>query len=115
MPLLAGQLPYLFDNGFSIERFAGGCGCCASEIGASQMRGSLTRPRHDMLVIEAIGVCERCRVATTFLLRLNEQGDYTTMVGHQWRRGKMPVPWRIRLVSFLAALFRSKRKGGVAL
>lgn len=107
MPALTDKLPLRFDNGFTIDGFGGICSECEGMIPLESTFGSITRPTPRMVVIEAIGVCRCCRRGTPFLLRMKDDGQYTTLIGDQWRAGTVQMTWKGRFMRWWRRLATS--------
>lgn len=84
---IEGSFPLKFESGLVIEEFMGKCRLCSSTIPLRDLRGTVGWHSPDRVVINAIGACRGCRVATSFVLRVNEDGDFSTLIGHCWRAG----------------------------
>jgi len=72
METIASQMPIKFSNGACWTDFTGECNFCDREIPDDLLRGSVTRPLPSVAVVEAVGVCPHCRIATTFLYRMHD-------------------------------------------
>lgn len=84
MPTIASQLPVDFDNGCGFEVFDGYCNHCGKVIPSEMLRGSLTRPFHNVAVIDAVGICVPCRVLTEFYNRMHDDMRITAMRDGVW-------------------------------
>lgn len=92
---IATQMPVIFENGASWSKFTGHCASCGQPINPYLLRGRVTRPMNNVAVIEAIGVCPPCRLATTYLYRLHDDmrltGRDRSGRWHEWRQN--PSLW----------------------
>lgn len=109
MPLLSTFFPYTFENGFKIEQINGICMCCQISVDPECTHGAVTNPVPGKIAIEAIGICKRCRVATTFVFRIDQSGNFTTLIGNTWRKGSIERPWHERILHALSRMFRSSK------
>jgi hypothetical protein len=105
MASVASQMPVDFANGARWVELTGECKFCAKDIPADLLRGAVTRPLRSVAVVEAVGVCADCRIATTFLYRMYDDMRLTapreggwqtwhfvgTAQGFAWRRSMMNI------------------------
>jgi hypothetical protein len=85
MPSIASQMPVEFKNGASWVEFVGECKFCNDDIPAALVRGCVSRPLEAVVVVEAIGVCPACRIATPFLYRLHDDMRLTGPREDGWK------------------------------
>jgi hypothetical protein len=110
MPTIEAQMPVRFENGRVWEAFKGFCVRCHAEVPMGSLRGMISRPMPSVAVLEAIGYCGHCNVASTFTYRFH---DDMTITGQdrsgRWSRWypKMTVASKIK--AFVTALLRSSR------
>lgn len=97
MPSIASQLPVGFENGAEWEHLTGMCNICCEEIPDDLLRGAVTKPRSDLVVVEAMGICRVCMVATPFLYRFHADMRITGICGGKWRTWKPRPSWGDRL------------------
>lgn len=98
MQSIAVALPLKFSTGLTIDQFVGTCNRCQQDVPVETTVGSVIWPAPNRVTIEAIAVCKECRIGTPLLLRMNEEGEFTTLIGNQWRTGKMRKTWKGRLI-----------------
>lgn len=108
MPSLADKLPLQFDNGFTISGFEGICNKCERRIPLETTFGLITLPLPGIAVIEAVAVCRSCRLGTPLLLRMKDDGQFTTLIGKEWRAGRVQMTWKGHFMRW----WRNLRKGG---
>lgn len=84
METIASQMPIKFSNGDCWTDFTGECNFCDREIPDDLLRGSVTRPLPSVAVVEAVGVCPHCRIATTFLYRMHDDMRITGLREEGW-------------------------------
>lgn len=87
---IAQQMPVVFGNGARWSGFSGQCKSCGREIEPEQLTGSVARPTASVAVVNAIGVCRPCKLATRFHYRLHDDMRITGMADGRW------VTWRPR-------------------
>lgn len=85
MPTIASQLPVTFANGVSWTELTGNCNLCKKDIPADLLRGAVSRPFASVAVVEAVGACPSCRVATPFLYRLHDDRRVTGPSRRGWQ------------------------------
>ncbi len=103
MDSIASQMPVEFSNGACWTELIGECKFCRREISDDLLRGSVTRPLPSVTVVEAVGVCPDCRIATPFLYRMHDDmritgprdGGWSTWMAKPslWERFKSLVRW----------------------
>ena len=71
-PTVASQFPVLFDSGSTLLEWSGACAECGEEIPDSDLHGTITKPIGTLVVIEAVGVCRKCRLLTPFQCRVRD-------------------------------------------
>jgi len=98
MPTIASQMPVALPGGVGWSEFTGECHFCLSDIPDELLRGSVTKPLPTVAVVEAVGVCPQCRIATTFLYRLHDDLRITGPRKDGWRtwRVRQTLWWRLR-------------------
>ncbi|MCL4748264.1 MAG: hypothetical protein KJZ83_23070, partial [Burkholderiaceae bacterium] len=65
------------------------------------LRGAVTKPLPSVAVIDAVGVCPHCKIATTFLYRLHDDMRITGPRADGWRTWRpAPTVWQ-RIRDFL--------------
>lgn len=103
MDSIASQMPVEFPNGACWTELIGECKFCRREIPDDLLRGSVTRPLPSVTVVEAVGVCPDCRIATPFLYRMHDDrrltgpcdGGWCTWMAKPslWERFKSLLRW----------------------
>lgn len=105
MPTIASQMPVVFANGNVWMDIKCECLECKATLPSGWVTGIVSRPIPGVAVIEATGVCNDCRLVTTFDYRLHDDMRVTGPREDGWHTWKVrPTLWdRIR------ALFSSRR------
>lgn len=85
MPTIASQFPIKFKNGNKFVELDGECNICHQEIPHALLTGLVSRPIESVAVIEAIGVCPDCIVATQYDYRLHDDMRITGMREDGWK------------------------------
>jgi hypothetical protein len=85
MSTIASQMPVAFSNGAAWEEFKGECNICGKELNDAHVLGVVKRSTPHVAVIEAIGVCGVCRVATPFDYRLYDDMRITGLREDGWK------------------------------
>ena len=98
MPTVISQFPIAFANGSECEEMDGECNACGKTLSREILRGLVSRPIETVAVIEAVGVCDTCKVFTRFYLRIHDDLRVTAPRENAWRTWH-PEP------SFLERLF----------
>lgn len=78
MPSIASQLPVRFDNGYILENFEGRCCNCETPIKPDSLHGSVVQQIQSTATIEAVGLCDRCKIAVPFIMRVRDDGTTDT-------------------------------------
>ena len=86
-PQLNEMLPVNFPNGKSLLEFGGECAGCGKEIPAPFLRGKVVFQLDTLVLVEAVGICNECRLATPFRVRVRDDlsMEYVSRSG-QWLR-----------------------------
>lgn len=85
MAPIASQMPVAMKGGAVWDGLDGMCATCGLQIPAPLLRGQVSRPNENVAVIEAVGVCPDCRLATPFLYRLHHDMRITGLKDGVWR------------------------------
>jgi hypothetical protein len=93
MASIASQMPVEFANGARWEDFTGNCKFCQRDIPGDLLRGAVTRPLPSVAVVEAVGVCPACRIATPFLYRMHDDMRLTGPREDGWRTWRPEPTW----------------------
>lgn len=101
MASIASQMPVDFGNGARWTEFTGECKLCRKDIPPELLRGAVTRPIPSVAVVEAVGVCPDCRIATPFLYRLHDDMRVTGPREDGWRTWHPDMTWWERFKSAL--------------
>lgn len=96
MPALSRQFPIQFTNGLEIDEVGAACVTCRAPIRPETTFGSVTWPRPEMAVVEAIAVCTVCRTGTPLLVRVKDNGQLVTLLGKRWLEGSVHSNWKDR-------------------
>ncbi|MBL1153149.1 MAG: hypothetical protein HND43_10525 [Armatimonadetes bacterium] len=112
MPSIASQFPVEIAGGVGWSEFTGECRFCKQDIPDDLLRGAVSRPLPSVAVIEAVGVCPHCKIATTFLYRLHDDMRITGPRADGWRTWRpAPTVWqRIRDFFGFPAMHRGSSK-----
>ena len=106
METIASQMPVKFSNGAYWIEFTGECNFCDREIPDELLRGRVTHPLSSVAVVEAVGVCPHCRIATTFLYRMHDDMRITGPREEGWRTWKPSKSLPERLQELFSCLIR---------
>jgi len=87
---IASQMPVQFGNGACWTSIDGQCKSCGQNIPPGRLTGTVLRQSKSVAVVEAIGVCVPCKLATRFHYRLHDDMRITGMADGRW------VTWRPR-------------------
>lgn len=79
------QFPIEFANGSGWKEIEGQCACCNQKIDAQHMFGQITRPTAKVFVMDAMGVCLDCHVATPFHYRFHDDMRISGLFNGAWR------------------------------
>lgn len=107
MPTISSQLPVAFDNGCSWAEFDGYCSECGKKIDDSMIRGSVSKPFSHVAVIDAVGICEPCRVLTAFYNRLYDDMRITAIKDGKWCTWKAELTFIEKLIIWLIKTIRN--------
>lgn len=105
-PSIESQMPVRFPNGTAWERFDGECKACGQTIAPGRLTGRVTRLLESVATVEAVGVCEPCRLVTRFHYRLHDDMRITGMTDEGW------ATWRAKpsLMERLRVAFKAMQK-----
>lgn len=110
MPPLHSSLPITLPRGHVWNTFEGRCRACQTPIEPELLRGCITHPTPQVWVIEAVGACGHCRIATPFLYRLYDDRRIAFFTDSGWVFMD-PPPTRWQLIrQRLTALLRFGRR-----
>ncbi len=101
MPSIASQFPVKFANGVCWTELTATCNLCCKEIPADLLRGAVSRPVPSVVVVEAVGACPDCRVATPFLYRMHDDKRVTGPSKHGWQTWRPELSLRDRVCRWL--------------
>ncbi len=78
--------PLVTNERITYERMHGFCNVCRDPIPDENTFAAKTNPVEGVTVVEGVGLCHRCRVATPFYLRFHAQGhiDGPSPVDGRW-------------------------------
>lgn len=91
-PSLSSVLPATLPCGFTIDEFHAVCSKCGENIPSNWSWVCLTRHEFGRNVVETWdvrGLCKPCRTLTPCYMRFRSDGTYDTLIGHQWRHGRL--------------------------
>ncbi len=101
MPSIASQFPVIFENGACWTELACACNICHKDIPPDLLRGTISRPVPSVVVVEAVGVCPDCRIATPFLYRMHDDMRITGPGKGQWQTWRPKLSLQDRLGRWL--------------
>ena len=111
MPSINEQMPVKFKDGTEWDNFDGYCGRCNLELPAEKVRGTVARPFEEVTVIQAVGICEACKVSTCYNYRiypgLRITGQQKDGSWREWRYKKTTVELLWGKAKRLLGLFRT--------
>lgn len=90
MPSIQSQMPVVFAEGAEWTHFEGQCASCDKALTGDHLRGSIRRPLPAVAEVEAVGVCDECRLFTRFFYRLHADMRITAPKAGGWQE------WRLR-------------------
>jgi hypothetical protein len=91
MPTLISQFPIFFDNNVCFGKIEGVCICCGKKLRQDCVRGLVSRPIPSVAVIEAVGVCNDCKLITRMDYRLHNDKRVTGLRTDGWKTWR-PAP-----------------------
>lgn len=94
---IAANFPIQFPNGAVLERFTGCCAGCDQEIPSKDFRGVVNLAVPSTVVLEAVGLCNCCDVATRFNYRVYDDLSIATSINGRWHRWEHEPGWVERL------------------
>lgn len=91
-PRLSMELPVTLPSGFKVEEFNPVCSQCRNDI--PTIWAWLNRVCHEfgqnkVEIWDVRGLCRECRTVTPCYMRFRSDGTYDTLIGHQWRHGRL--------------------------
>lgn len=91
MPTIASQLPVKAGR-IDLTVFHGSCARCKQTIPEDKLTGTVRSPIDTVTVVEAVGICEPCRLLTPFLMRFRHNGFVEYQQDGKWVRAKFGAP-----------------------
>lgn len=74
MSAIQTQMPVMVGT-FCFEEFYPACKQCEASIEPEQFRGQITKPFDNVAILEAVGICPKCRLLTEFFCRFHPDGE----------------------------------------
>jgi len=105
MDRLSSCFPVNFDNGAVWTSLEGQCRGCGRPVPESRLRGLVARPIPSVAVIEAVGVCEPCKLVTRFDYRLHDDMRITGRSGAGWATWKAEPSLIERAICWVKRIF----------
>ena len=94
MPTIASQLPVIFNNGMKWTVINCSCSGCNADIPHEKVRGSFSMAFPRVAVLNAVGVCDACKLLTEYSWRLHEDRRITVLTNQGWKTRKAhPTAW----------------------
>lgn len=84
MPSIASQMPVRMANGATWEALRGECKVCQRTIRDVRLTGRITQVVPTAITIDAVGVCDHCRIATRYHYRLHDDMRITGPTDQGW-------------------------------
>lgn len=102
MASIASQMPVKFGNGACWLELTGECKFCGKPIPDALLRGMVSMPVPTTAVVEAVGVCPECRIATPFLYRMHDDMRLTGPREGGWQTWRPALTWWERIKDAVA-------------
>ena len=83
-PSISSQMPVVFKNGARWDALSGCCKGCGKDIEQSLFTGRLARLVESAVTVDAVGVCDPCRLVTKFSYRLHDDMRVTGFTDRRW-------------------------------
>jgi hypothetical protein len=83
-PSICGQLPLMFVNGTKVTQFKCKCSACKTTLPDELVRGYVTKPFETVAIVDAVGVCPKCNMATPYLYRLYNDKRVAVLTDKGW-------------------------------
>lgn len=106
MPSIETQMPIAFANGAVWTEFDGYCLGCNSKMPRDTIFGAINRPIPSTAVIEAIGVCKPCRLASRYDYRFHDDMRITGQRDDGWQTWKSEPTLAARCIRLIKNNFR---------
>lgn len=103
MKTIASQMPIRLAGGKRLINVNGRCGACKHELPDEQVTGIITYPLPTVAVMEAVGVCHKCEVVTSYDYRFHDDLRITGLSNGSWKSWvsrRRPSFWR-RIIDLL--------------
>lgn len=84
MTTIASQMPVEFENGSRWDEFKGECKICGRVLPDDFVTGIVSRHGRSVAIVEAIGACPDCVVATPYDYRLHDDMRLTGLREEGW-------------------------------
>ena len=105
MAPIESHFPIRYRNKNTWTELRGCCNGCGREIASSALRGMVSHPTERVAIVDAVGVCDECKLLTRFFYRLHDDMRVSTIRDGKWVafRAKPSVMDRVRdALKFLA-------------
>ena len=102
MNSITSYFPIEFSNGAVWEELDGECKSCKNTLPRTMVRGLVSRPFPNVAVVDAVGVCDECKLLTRYHFRLYDDMSITGLSGAKWETWKAkPTIWQRLIRCFL--------------
>jgi len=101
MDTISSYFPIEFSNGAVWEELDGECQSCKKTLPRNKVRGLVSRPFSNVAVVEAVGVCDDCKMLTRYQFRLHDDMSVTGLSGTKWRTWKAKPSFINRMLNLI--------------
>ena len=106
-PALNTYFPIVFANKNRWAELTGKCESCGKSLAGDSIRGIVSRPIETVAVVEAIAICNECRVFTRFDYRLHNDMRITGLRSDGWHEWLPKVSRYSSILRFVRNLIRN--------
>lgn len=83
----------------------GECEFCGKTLAGDLLRGTVSRPIETVAVVEAIAICDKCRIFTRFHYRLHNDMRITGLRNDGWYEVRAKASKASRILRFIRDIF----------
>lgn len=109
MPSTQSCFPVVFANNNAWHQLDGYCCGCKKVIEPEYVRGVVARPFPSVAIVEAVGVCMDCQMATRFDYRLHDDMRITALREDGWQTWRPKTTILMKIKSAIIRLFYGKK------
>jgi hypothetical protein len=83
-PQISSYLPFLINGKHTCSSLNGYCGTCNTVVADEDFRGSLDRSFKDVIIVEAVSICSKCKQTSCYMFRVYADMRLMIYRNKQW-------------------------------